>query len=499
MPDEPAAVETQLPEQDQRDSFNAAMAAAPAPIFTYALVALNVILFLARVILNPASGQQPAAQRYIAWGADFGPLTLHGQWWRVITACFLHLSVMHIAMNMFILLLVGTFSEKIFGNLRFLVIYLLAGVGGNIAGLYDHPLTIAAGASGAVFGIYGALLGFLLVQRHVIPSDRAWGLAKSAGIFIFYNLLYGLYKINEIDMAAHIGGLLTGFVVGAALARPLSSDGQRHHFVRTAAVAVCGTAAAFACMAALSKQHKPQEELLQQLLAGNGITVGTNDRVVYSGSATKAEAQSLGQALIKTGYFRKPNAAVLLSKDTGGTIVSLITDEKEPAKAADGSTPATAPRLIPYPWENPDYLAGVQALGATIAPTVGGPPIRIAILNRDGLVEKTVAVDQHIATIGLKDSVWYSGSATEQDAQALGTALQTNKFFRDLGARVYLSKSSSGSDISFLVNDGAWDDPRISQSFQQLGQKLAKSLGGQPLQLHLIDRRLEIKKDLPIR
>jgi len=217
MPEEPVA--PALAEWDQEQKFQQALDAAPAPVLTIALIAANVVVFILMVI-NGVSFMDPAADSLLPWGADFGPLTTHGQWWRLLTAAFVHIGVIHLAMNMYILLSIGVFTERLFGRVGFLVLYLLAGIGGNLASLAWQPSIVAAGASGAVFGLYGGLFGYLLRQRHEIPAERVTALAKNAGIFLAYNVVYGMAK-SEVDMAAHIGGFVTGFLVACALAASL--------------------------------------------------------------------------------------------------------------------------------------------------------------------------------------------------------------------------------------------------------------------------------------
>src|SRR5579859_2122734 len=95
--------------------FQAGMAAAPTPVVTYALIAVNALIFLAMIFTAP-SFLSLTNQQMLKWGADFGPLTLNGEWWRLITSCFLHFNFIHIGMNMFILFQVGVFTEKLFGN-----------------------------------------------------------------------------------------------------------------------------------------------------------------------------------------------------------------------------------------------------------------------------------------------------------------------------------------------------------------------------------------------
>ena len=107
-----------IDEQGQREfAFQEAFRAAPAPVVTYALIAVNALVFLA-MLFTSSSFPSLTNPQMLRWGADFGPLTLNGQWWRMLTSCFLHFSFIHIGMNMFILYQVGVLTEKLFGNCR---------------------------------------------------------------------------------------------------------------------------------------------------------------------------------------------------------------------------------------------------------------------------------------------------------------------------------------------------------------------------------------------
>ena len=198
---------------------------APAPV-TSALIVLNVLIFLG-MALSGVSLTSPTALQLVHWGANYGPLTTSGQWWRLLTACFLHIGVLHIAFNMYVLYQVGPFTERLFGELRYLVVYLAAGIGGNLLGLYLHPNIVSAGASGAIFGVYGGLLAFFLRQRTLIRPEAAKSVTQSAIIFLGYNLVFGLASPHT-DLTAHIGGLVVGFLVGYPLASP-------HHLLRSRA------------------------------------------------------------------------------------------------------------------------------------------------------------------------------------------------------------------------------------------------------------------------
>ena len=110
---------------------------------------------------------------HIRFGSNFGPLTWTGEEWRLLTSAFLHFGLIHIALNMFALYQGGGLVERLFGSTRFAVIYLLSALSGSVASGWWDPLRNSAGASGAIFGVYGALLAFLAVRRADIPPHHA--------------------------------------------------------------------------------------------------------------------------------------------------------------------------------------------------------------------------------------------------------------------------------------------------------------------------------------
>ena len=142
--------------------------------------------------INGVSLIEPTGISLIKWGADYGPLTLTGDWWRTITCNFIHIGIMHLLMNMYALLYIGLFLEKIIGSRRLITAYFLTGLFSALLSLTVHPETISAGASGSIFGLYGIFL---------------------SNFFVVYNLLLGA-KEEGIDNAAHIGGLVSGIVLG---------------------------------------------------------------------------------------------------------------------------------------------------------------------------------------------------------------------------------------------------------------------------------------------
>lgn len=221
--------------------FNASIAAATPHIFvTPALIAVNVAIFLA-MVARGVSAVAPTADVLIRWGADYGPMTTRGQWWRLLTSAFLHIGVTHLAVNMFALFVIGRFTERLFGNTGFLVLYLLGALAATLTSLSIHPMTVSAGASGAIFALYGGLFGFLFVRRSTMSYATVTSLSLNAIFFVAFNLFYGLTK-PHIDMAAHVGGLLAGIPIGAALAFGLATGTATARLLRSAVVGAVGLA-----------------------------------------------------------------------------------------------------------------------------------------------------------------------------------------------------------------------------------------------------------------
>ena len=185
---------------------------------TYALIAINVLVFLA-MVASGISFTQPTPQDVLNWGGDFGPATVGAhQYWRLLTSCFLHFGIIHIGFNMYVLYQIGPFIESVFGRVRYLAIYFFAGLAGSVVSVWMHPMAVGAGASGAIFGLYGAVFGFLLIQRSSLNPAATKSIARSAGIFVLYNVIYGSMS-RTTDLSAHFGGLIAGFLAGIVLAR----------------------------------------------------------------------------------------------------------------------------------------------------------------------------------------------------------------------------------------------------------------------------------------
>lgn len=173
---------------------------------------INIIIFLAMVFAGLGL-MSFSASDLLHWGANYRPAVARGEWWRLLSSTFLHGGLMHLFMNMIGLAFVGVFLEPLLGTKRFILAYLLTGIIASITSIWWHSATVSVGASGAIFGMYGVFLALLLTK--VFPPEMNRSFLISTSIFIGYNLLMGL--AGDIDNAAHIGGLVSGFVIGFAL------------------------------------------------------------------------------------------------------------------------------------------------------------------------------------------------------------------------------------------------------------------------------------------
>jgi rhomboid protease GluP len=168
----------------------------------------------------------------LAWGANFGPATQDGQWWRLATAMFLHFGILHLALNMWALWDVGRLMENLLGPVRFAGLYLCSGIFGNLLSLVvQGNQAVSGGASGAIFSLYGALLVFLWRERKQVDRGEFRWLFGAALVFTLFTLGMGLV-IAGIDNAAHLGGLAAGALLAVALARPWTVFSPRPRYAR---------------------------------------------------------------------------------------------------------------------------------------------------------------------------------------------------------------------------------------------------------------------------
>jgi len=183
---------------------------------THIIVGINVAIFIG-MVLSGASPLNPTREQLLRWGANWGPLSLGTQPWRMLTSNYVHIGIIHLAFNMWCLWNLGRLAERVLGRLNYVVLYTFCGLAGSLASLWWHPMTVGAGASGAIFGLAGAAIAVFYLGHLPIAKAAIQGTMRSLLIFVGYNLFFGLTP--GIDNSAHIGGLVAGLAMGAALAK----------------------------------------------------------------------------------------------------------------------------------------------------------------------------------------------------------------------------------------------------------------------------------------
>ncbi|HVJ09325.1 MAG TPA: rhomboid family intramembrane serine protease [Acidisarcina sp.] len=208
---------------------------APA---TYVLVAINCLVFLV-MVLNGVSPQLPTTTQLLTWGANNGSLVmLHGEWWRLLSAAFVHVGLIHLATNMWCLWNLGLLGEPLLGPIGLTAVYVLSGISGNLLsdavhpGIPGHPGVIGAGASGAVFGLCGVLIMLLKSPLLPVPPLEVKRLRQSVINFAILNFVIGgstwfFHASLQIDNMAHLGGFLCGLALGVPLVPRIGAPRQQ--------------------------------------------------------------------------------------------------------------------------------------------------------------------------------------------------------------------------------------------------------------------------------
>lgn len=260
-----------------RRQFNRARGpyAVYAAYVTWAIIAVNVLVFVADGIMSGfnfgmfgggGGGQGPVSVGACGAGSpilEFGVICANGvaqgEWWRIFTSAFLHLGLLHIAFNMYALYLFGPILEQMYGHVEYFVMYLLCAAGGSVLTILAAPNQAAAGASGAIFGLFG--LAFVVTRRHHVATTRqARALLSQVGTLLIINLVL-TFAIPSISWTGHVGGLIVGGVIGflvppghvetlatmfrgpsgEALTRPMPTAIRASIYLVVAAVLVAGT------------------------------------------------------------------------------------------------------------------------------------------------------------------------------------------------------------------------------------------------------------------
>lgn len=203
------------------------------------------------------------------------------------------------------------------------------------------------------------------------------------------------------------------------------------------------------------------------------VIIGTKDQVMYSGLATKSAAVELGNALRSNDYFQDRGSSVLLNRGIGGTTISFAVQEGI--------------------WNQPGMLSSFEELARELAPTVGGFPIEVRLVDTNLNVKQTSTVGEVSFDGG--DGVYYEGLATKAQAQTLGRWFVSKGFFRGRGTNVILSAHDDGTTFTFVVADGVWNNPGKVKNFESILRDVAPMVGGLPIEMHLVNTHLQLEKD----
>ncbi len=212
---------------------------------TYLLVGINCAVFL-YMLAHGVSAGSPTTEQLMHYGADnAGNVLVYGEWWRIVTAMFVHVGILHLATNMWCLWNLGLLAEPLMGSAGVMAVYILTGAAGNLLStlvnwlfpIHDVSGSVVfpagAGASGAVFGIAGALIILLKSNRLPVPPFELKKLRKSVIYFAVLNLVLGLsisfgtHVIGsgiQIDNMAHVGGFASGLLFAIPMVPRLGSS-----------------------------------------------------------------------------------------------------------------------------------------------------------------------------------------------------------------------------------------------------------------------------------
>lgn len=284
--------------------FNQKLARLPAPRHAWGwvtnlIIAANVLVFIAMGTQGAGWFEAADMKPYILYGANNGAATTDGEWWRLATSMFMHYGLLHLALNMWALFQVGHLVERLLGRALYALMYVGSGVLGGLTTICWHGDKVwSAGASGAVFGVYGALLGYFVRQRGGVPRGVFGPIMKSTLTFAGYNLLFGAVH-PHIDNMAHIGGLVGGFVLGWIVALPLEPAARTGRAPGRFAAGAVVLALAVAAGATIAPRfnYSPKEELewaeANESFGAREPAIEKAEREALLAYATSGEAEKL--------------------------------------------------------------------------------------------------------------------------------------------------------------------------------------------------------------
>lgn len=228
-------------------------------IITPIIIDLNILVWFV-MLFDGNHWLISEVESLIAWGGNLRPLTLDGGGWRLISCLFLHAGFFHLFFNMYALLYIGLLLEPVLGKVKYGTAYFLCGICASMTSLLHHEITTCVGASGAIFGMYGLFLA--LLSTNLIERKTRINLFISIGLFVAFNLLGGMNK--GIDNAAHLGGLLSGIIIGFAFFPSIKSpDSHKLKFILTGGLTVVITVSSYFIYSGLPNDYPKYEEKMK--------------------------------------------------------------------------------------------------------------------------------------------------------------------------------------------------------------------------------------------
>ena len=303
--------------QEQPQPRRASRSVGPALIL---ILGVNIAVYAMMAIrgVDPIS---PDVRDLLKWGANFGPLSLTSEPWRLLSSTVIHSGLAHIFFNMWALWQLGRATESLFGTTRFFIFYIFAGIGGSLASSLWHPDIVSVGASGAIFGIVGALTGFILKKRNQLAPDVFQSQLKSMLSIVGYNIVFG-FVIPHVDNSAHMGGLITGLLFGYLA---LESPGFRGKSRSSELLITLGLVGLLASVGvfAHTKALKTKPSAMASQLTMKAIPVGAAT-LRYDPGISDVVANRFGDALKASGNGLSKTTILLFSADPRVEIGLLI-------------------------------------------------------------------------------------------------------------------------------------------------------------------------------
>lgn len=208
-----------------------------APV-TGALLAVNGVVWIL-MLVRGVHWLDPSGDSLKPWGANFGPLTTHGDGWRLITACFIHAGIVHLLVNQWALWQYGRWLERFFGHLGFALLYLITGFASSLVAVRWQPTLVLAGSTGAIAGLIGALAAFCWRVPGLVPKLALNQLRAGTFVFLAYNIGVEMYR-GRLDAAGFLSGLAVGFVGGLILSQPFVEGRRPRRWTRNSLLAALG-------------------------------------------------------------------------------------------------------------------------------------------------------------------------------------------------------------------------------------------------------------------